>query len=133
MSAIHNGVRRRQTGSTGMTEHTRENGQQTADRPLVHQTSPQTPATRWDPVDIFETLQDEMDRFWRRPGPQLPTAPRIRFRGQGGSRTNWAPRIDVFGKDNSLIVRADVPGMKKDDVQIEVADGALVLRGESTG
>lgn len=86
---------------------------------------------RWDPVDIFESLQEEMDRFWRRLGPQLPVAPRFRFRGPGGSRTNWAPRIDVFDKDDWLIVRADVPGMNKDDVQVEVADDVLVIRGES--
>jgi HSP20 family protein len=89
--------------------------------------------SRWDPVDIFEALQEEMDRFWRRVGPQLPVAPRFRFLGQGGSRTNWAPRIDVFEKDDWLIVRADVPGTKKEDVQVEVADSVVVIRGESAG
>jgi HSP20 family protein len=42
----------------------------------------------------------------------------------------WSPRIDVFEKDNRLITRVDLPGMKKDDVSVEVADGHLALSGE---
>jgi HSP20 family protein len=72
-----------------------------------------------------------MDRFWRRLGPQLPVTPRFRFPGSGGARTTWAPRIDVFEKDHTLIIRADLPGMKKEDVQIELGDGVLVIRGET--
>jgi HSP20 family protein len=90
-----------------------------------------TAMTRWDPVDLFESLQDEMDRFWRRLGPQLPVSPRFRFRS--GARAAWAPRIDVFDKNNELVVKADLPGLKKDDVQVEVADGVLVIRGETQG
>jgi HSP20 family protein len=42
----------------------------------------------------------------------------------------WAPQVEVFERDNKLVVRADLPGMTKDDVNVEIADGALVIRGE---
>ncbi len=43
----------------------------------------------------------------------------------------WAPRMDVYEKDNTLIVKADLPGLKNEDVQVELDDGGLVIRGAS--
>ena len=87
---------------------------------------------RWDPWEMFESLQDEMDRFWRRPGafwtgpfPQL-------FRRTGGQAMAWAPRIDMYEKDNNIVVKAELPGLKKEDVQVEVDSGNLVIRGETS-
>ena len=42
----------------------------------------------------------------------------------------WAPKVDVVTKDNKLVTRVDLPGMKKDDVLVEVEDGFLTLSGE---
>lgn len=42
----------------------------------------------------------------------------------------WAPKVDVMTKDNKLVTRVDLPGMKKEDVVVEVADGFLTLSGE---
>jgi len=42
----------------------------------------------------------------------------------------WAPAVDVEEKDGAYIVRADLPGLKKDDIHIELHDGILTLRGE---
>jgi HSP20 family protein len=86
---------------------------------------------RWDPIDIFESLQDDMDRFWRRLAPEFRLTPRSRFRRGSGPGTAWAPRIDVYEQDNAMIVKAELPGVKKEDVQVELADGILVIRGES--
>lgn len=46
------------------------------------------------------------------------------------ARSMWSPQIETFVRDNELVVRADLPGLKKDDVQIEVTDDALIVRGE---
>ena len=43
----------------------------------------------------------------------------------------WAPRMDVYEKDNTLIVKADLPGFKNEDVQVELDDDGLVIRGAS--
>lgn len=98
---------------------------------VVRETGQQSATGRWDPADIFESLQDEMDRFWRRLGPQWPVAPRFRIRGAG--RAAWAPRIDVFDSNGELVIKVDLPGMTKDDVQVQVADGVVVIRGETQG
>jgi HSP20 family protein len=97
----------------------------------IRETSQPSAMARWDPTDFFESIQDEMDRFWRRLGPQLPMTPRFRFRGV--TRGAWAPRIDIYDRDNELVIKADLPGMKKEDVQLELGDGVLVIRGETEG
>jgi len=42
----------------------------------------------------------------------------------------WAPQVEVLERDNELIIRADLPGMTKDDIQVDVDDNSLVVRGE---
>ena len=42
----------------------------------------------------------------------------------------WSPKIDVFARGNYLVTRVDLPGMKKEDVTVEVSDGYLMLTGE---
>ena len=42
----------------------------------------------------------------------------------------WRPAIDVEEKDGKFLVKADLPGMKKNDIRIELKDGYLTLRGE---
>ena len=42
----------------------------------------------------------------------------------------WSPNLDLFEKDHRLIARMDLPGMKKEDVRVEVADGHLTISGE---
>jgi HSP20 family protein len=42
----------------------------------------------------------------------------------------WVPEIEVFEREGNFVVRADLPGLKKDDVRVEVTDNALVLEGE---
>jgi HSP20 family molecular chaperone IbpA len=44
--------------------------------------------------------------------------------------TTWRPAIDVEEKDGTYLLRADLPGMKKKDIHIELHDGYLTLRGE---
>jgi HSP20 family protein len=42
----------------------------------------------------------------------------------------WTPAIDVEEKDGAYLVKADLPGLKKDDIHIELRDRVLTLRGE---
>jgi HSP20 family molecular chaperone IbpA len=46
------------------------------------------------------------------------------------AETVWTPDVEMFRRDNAIVVRADVPGMTKNDLTIEVTDGQLLLRGE---
>ncbi|HKU76728.1 MAG TPA: Hsp20/alpha crystallin family protein [Pyrinomonadaceae bacterium] len=42
----------------------------------------------------------------------------------------WTPQIEMFERENELVIRADLPGLKKDDVQIELRDDSVVIQGE---
>ena len=45
-------------------------------------------------------------------------------------RTEWAPQVEVFRRGDNFVVRADLPGLKKDDVKVEVEDDVLTISGE---
>jgi HSP20 family protein len=42
----------------------------------------------------------------------------------------WSPHFELIERDNQLVVRADLPGLNKDDVTVEVDDGILTISGE---
>ena len=46
------------------------------------------------------------------------------------SNALWAPDIEVYQRPNELVVRADLPGIKRDDVNVEVTDNAVTISGE---
>lgn len=44
--------------------------------------------------------------------------------------SGWSPQVEMFQRKGELILRADLPGLGKDDVKIELADGAVTIEGE---
>ena len=78
-----------------------------------------------DPLASLRHLTTEFDRFF----PELffRRPPR---RHSPLEATAWMPEIDVFEKDNTLVTKVDLPGLKKEDVKVELIDGALVISGE---
>ena len=42
----------------------------------------------------------------------------------------WAPAVDIFEKDHNIVIRAELSGVKKDDIDIDIEDGVLTLKGE---
>jgi len=47
-----------------------------------------------------------------------------------GVKRNWLPAVDVLESKDSYLIRAELPGMKKEDFNLEVKDNTLVLTGE---
>ena len=45
------------------------------------------------------------------------------------ARSDWNPRVDVFEKDNNIIVKADVPGMEEKNLNVELEDNVLTISG----
>lgn len=79
------------------------------------------------PLALFDDLVNEIDQLWHRPWmTNLPWTAR-RFEKEG---FNFMPRIDVFNQDNKLFVKADLPGMKREDIQVLLEEGDLVVKGE---
>jgi HSP20 family protein len=81
------------------------------------------------PFSLMRRMMEDMDRMFEDlggGGSQLRGGTLQR----GGLTTAWAPAVDVFERDGQLVVRADLPGLKRDEVRIEVADGSLIIEGE---
>jgi HSP20 family protein len=84
-----------------------------------------------DPFSLLREITSELDRAFtesRWPSVQWPA---LRTR-PAGSTAAWLPEIDVFEKDNRLVTKIDLPGVKKQDVKVEVTDGHLAISGERT-
>jgi HSP20 family protein len=47
-----------------------------------------------------------------------------------GELADWMPQIEIFQREGQLVIRADLPGINKDDVRVEVRDDAVLLQGE---
>ncbi len=69
--------------------------------------------SRWDPFNDLASLRDQMDRLLGR-----------------GRDESWMPAIDVYDGKYALIVKAEVPGIDPDDIEVSVDQNMLVLRGE---
>lgn len=78
---------------------------------------------REEPFNLLRQMTDEFDRMFEEPWGffRLPTTIQT---------ANWAPKVDIVTKDNKLVTRIDLPGMKKEDVSVELSDGVLTLSGE---
>ena len=74
----------------------------------------------WEPAREVDTLQGEVNRVFDA------------FFGNGsGARTHrWVPAMDLVETEQDLVLRADLPGLSKADVELEVKDGVLTVSGE---
>jgi len=72
------------------------------------------------PFDLMRRFTDELDRAFEGVGL---------MRGAGEIET-WTPSVEIFERDNNLVVRAELPGLDKDDVKVELTADGLVIEGE---
>jgi HSP20 family protein len=97
-------------------------------RDLVPRTKGQQLSTRQEPFDPFYTLHREMNRLFddvfRGFGP-LGRVGSPLMEGQLG----W-PRIELSETDKTVTVSAELPGLSEKDVQVEIGNGILSIRGE---
>jgi HSP20 family protein len=78
---------------------------------------------RPNPLVLFDDLRTELESLFDRPWGMLNWKLRP-------EKPAWTPKLDVFEKDGFLTVKADLPGMKKEEVLVTLEDGALILKGE---
>ena len=86
-----------------------------------------------NPFAFMRRFASDMERFFEdfgsfRLSPMLRRDlwPRV---GEFG-RAVWSPDVEVFERDGHFVVRADLPGLSKEDVKVEIADEALIISGE---
>jgi HSP20 family protein len=82
-----------------------------------------------DPFALLRQLTTDFDQMFGEPRWPSFRWPSFGMRAFPEAAT-WLPGIDVFERDNRLVTKVDLPGMKKEDVKVEVTDGYLTISGE---
>lgn len=79
----------------------------------------------WSPFQAMEEMERRFDEVFGRPA-LFPSM----WRRQPSAEKAWAPAIDMIEKDDKFIVKAELPGMKKDEIDISVTGNTLTIKGE---
>ncbi len=79
------------------------------------------------PFRGFYDMQSEMNRMF---DDMFGNLVRSGSRQPGDQATRWAPALDVLQEDGDIVVRAELPGVKQEDVDITFHNGVLTITGE---
>src|SRR6516162_6139087 len=78
---------------------------------------------RWDPFRDFNTLHDRVNRLfddagrgWRQDEPSATTV--------------WSPAVDIFETEGEIVVKAELPGMSRENIALHLEKNVLTLKGE---
>lgn len=77
----------------------------------------------YDPYRFLPTFPERVNRLF-------DFSPATRREDEELSMTGWRPRVDVYDKDGSAVIQAELPGVKKDDIDIDVHGNVLTLKGQ---
>lgn len=79
-----------------------------------------TPADifRMNPFSLMRRMSEELDRAFAESNGREP------------HEKTWTPAVEVMQREGNLVVRAELPGLKPEEVKLEITDDALVLEGE---
>jgi HSP20 family protein len=78
----------------------------------------------WDAFGDLDNFHTEINRFFN-----LPLAKWVDTEA-GLLEGAWSPAIDIYDSKDNLLVKADVPGMKKDEIEVSVHGDTLLIKGE---
>lgn len=76
--------------------------------------------TRFEPFRGVSSLQDQINRLFSEAFD----------RSEGSSLTPWAPAVDIYETEHELVVKADLPDVKPEDLDVRVEKNILTIRGE---
>lgn len=80
--------------------------------------------TRFEPWSLFDALQRDFDRMAGR---------RVGYTGNddnGHSVADWVPAVDIVEEKDRFVLRADVPGVKPEDIDVSMENGVLSVSGQ---
>jgi HSP20 family protein len=98
--------------------------------------SQRSPMSAWQepwpstgPFSMMRRFADQMDRMFDRVfegfgGPSMERG------GMWGAVEGFSPGVDIVERDGKLLISADLPGLNKDDVKVDVTDDAIIIEGE---
>jgi HSP20 family protein len=75
---------------------------------------------RWEPFRTTSGLESQVNRIFNE----------LFDRSQESNLTSWAPAVDIFENEHELVVKADLPDVKPEDLDIRVENNILTIRGE---
>jgi len=78
---------------------------------------------QWSPFRNLSNLREEIDRLFESPLAEMT-------RASDQFLSGWTPAVDLYEDKDNLYLKAEVPGMKKEDIIISIHDGVLSLSGE---
>ena len=80
----------------------------------------------WSALDRWGNLRDELNSFFEMPFWSG-------FARAGQLFTGWSPALDLYESGDNVVAVVELPGMRKEDIDISLHDGMLTISGESTG
>jgi HSP20 family protein len=78
---------------------------------------------RWQPYGAVASLQDSINRLFHDAFPRS-------LAEEDFAVSAWKPVVDIYDKDDAIVIHAELPGVKKEEVSIEVKDNVLTIQGE---
>ncbi|MGO8837303.1 MAG: Hsp20/alpha crystallin family protein [Limisphaerales bacterium] len=82
----------------------------------------QRPDLAWPSFGRLSSLRDELDRLFESPWTELARTSQL--------LSGWTPALDVHEDKDNFIVHAELPGMKREEIDVSLHDGALSISGE---
>jgi HSP20 family protein len=84
-----------------------------------------TPRTQ-SPFSFMRRFSEEMDRLFG----DFGFGSTLNFDTGLDRFASWSPQVEVFERNKQLVIRTDLPGLTKDDINVDITDDLLVIRGE---
>jgi HSP20 family protein len=78
---------------------------------------------KWDPFRDLNLIQDRMNRLFDDAG-------RTWRNDEPAATTTWSPAVDIFETEGEIVVKAEVPGMDRKDITLNLERNVLTLKGE---
>ncbi|MHB8174800.1 MAG: Hsp20/alpha crystallin family protein [Nitrospirota bacterium] len=76
---------------------------------------------KWDPIRNLVSLQERMNRLFE---------DSIKSPEDSVDRGAWTPAVDIYETEKDIVISAELPGIDQDDVDVEVREGVLTVKGE---
>ncbi len=82
----------------------------------------QRPELAWPGFGRLSSLRDELDRLFESPWTELARTSQL--------LSGWTPALDVHEDKDNFVVQAELPGMKREEIDVSLHDGVLSISGE---
>jgi HSP20 family protein len=79
---------------------------------------------RWDPLRNLSTLQDRINRMFN------DAFPSSKYMDDELALSGWKPVVDIYETKDSVVIHAELPGIKKEEVAVDVKGNVLTIKGE---